>query len=67
MLDIYVYRLDIYNKQTNIVLDKDNINVFNLDYIPFFLRDISQDIILEFINNENKRINKIMENKKVLR
>jgi hypothetical protein len=55
LLDIYVYRLDIYNKQTNIVLDKDNINVFNLDYIPFFLRDISQDIILEFINNENKK------------
>ena len=55
LLDIYVYRFDIYNKQTNIVLDKDKINVFNLEYIPFFLKGITQDIILEFIKNEKKK------------
>lgn len=53
MLDVFVYRLDIYNRHTNIVLDKDKVNAFNLDYIPIFLKDVTQDIILEFIENEN--------------
>lgn len=38
--------------------------MYLIQIISLSLRDISQDIILEFINNENKRINKIMENKK---
>lgn len=53
MLDVFVYRLDIYNRHTNIVLDKNKVNAFNLDYIPIFLKDVTQDIILEFIKNEN--------------
>ena len=53
MLEVFVYRLDIYNRHTNIILNKDKINVFNLDYIPIFLKDVTQDIILGFIENEN--------------
>jgi hypothetical protein len=53
MLDVFVYRLDIYNRHTNIVLDKNKVNAFNLDYIPIFLKDVTQDIILEFVKNEN--------------
>lgn len=53
MLEVFVYRLDIYNRHTNIILNKNKINVFNLDYIPIFLKDVTQDIILEFIKNEN--------------
>ena len=50
---LFVYRLDIYNRHTNIVLDKNKVNAFNLDYIPIFLKDVTQDIILEFVKNEN--------------
>jgi hypothetical protein len=53
MLEVFVYRLDIYNRHTNVILNKDKVNVFTLDYIPIFLKDVTQDILLEFIKNEN--------------
>lgn len=53
MLEVFVYRLDIYNRHTNVILDKDKVNVFTLDCIPIFLKDVTQDIILGFIENEN--------------